>query len=329
MDTAYTQPLLVIDDLRVTFRTDRGHLPALRGVNLALEAGGRHIGVVGESGSGKSAMGFSILRLHNTLHTTYGGKILFKGKDVLSFSERELSAYRGKEVGIIFQEPMSALNPVMKVGAQVAEPLLVHGECSEREAMARVEDRLEAVGIVGAKKRMEAYPHQLSGGMRQRVVIALATILHPPLLIADEPTTSLDVTVQRQVLELLKRIGNEYRVSIMLISHDLGIIADIAEVIAVMYLGEVVEYGTREEILASPKHPYTEALLSVATGFEREDATQNARLKTIQGSVPSPLSLPKGCAFHPRCEKCMDVCKTTAPPRILEGERSVLCHLYA
>lgn len=320
------KPLLAVNNLSLEFITDHARVRALRGVTLSVNER-ECLGVVGESGSGKSATALSVLRLHNERRTRVEGEILFRGKNIYAFSKKELEAYRGKDAGIVFQEPMSALNPVMKIGDQVAETLHAHMKIRKDDAYARAKERLQAVGIEHAEKRMKGYPHELSGGMRQRVMIALATILHPALLIADEPTTALDVTVQRHVIDLLKHIQREYEMSILFVSHDLGVIADIANTIAIMYLGQTVEYGTKDAIFANPLHPYTKALLSVARGFEKTYARTGA-LQTIPGSVPNPKALPSGCPFHPRCAERMAICEEEAPlPQTVEG-RPVRCHRY-
>lgn len=320
--------LLEFENVKISFATQRGEIPAVRGVSAVIPCS-KTLGVVGESGSGKSALALSVMRLHNTRHTIYDGKILFEGRNVFDFSSKELLSFRGAGAGIIFQEPMNSLNPVMKVGEQIAEVLYAHKKkkLSKKEIMERARVRLEEVGIDEAKQRMDVYPHQLSGGMRQRVMIAAATVLHPKLLIADEPTTSLDVTVQRKIMNLLLRIKKESGTSMMLISHDFGIISDIADYIAVMYLGRVVEYGKSQSILDSPKHPYSRALIEAARTFENGSTT--GRLNSIKGSVPSPNDAPKGCAFHPRCPKVMDECRVKEPQSIPIDGQSVRCHLYS
>ncbi|MBI4979109.1 MAG: ABC transporter ATP-binding protein [Spirochaetes bacterium] len=319
-----TAELLRIEDLHVSFRTDSGNVPALRGVTLAVREH-ETVGIVGESGSGKSALGLSLLRLHNPRHTEYRGAIRLNGRDILSFNETELNGVRGKEMGIIFQEPMSALNPVMRVGDQIIEALLLHTDMPKQTAYAFAEERLAAVGIPDAPARMRSYPHELSGGMRQRVMITLATVLNPSLLVADEPTTALDVTVQRQVMELMKRIKQEFRIATIFISHDLGLISDIADRIAVMYLGEVVEHGDKQDVIEAAKHPYTSALLRLSRGLSSGDRSE---LKPITGSVPSPRNIPSGCAFHPRCERVFDRCRTEHPELCEVDGRKVRCHLY-
>ncbi|MEK6794297.1 MAG: ABC transporter ATP-binding protein [Spirochaetota bacterium] len=318
------EPLIRMESLSVNFRSGSMEIPAVRDVSLSVNRN-ETLGIVGESGSGKSATALALLRLHNERHTSYRGRILADGKDVFTFDERALRSFRGRIAGIIFQEPMNALNPVMRVGEQIIEPLLTHERMDRTKALALAAERLVRVGITDAASRLTSFPHELSGGMRQRVMIAMATMLAPPLLIADEPTTALDVTVQRQVIELLKELRRTESMSIIIISHDLGVVTDIADRIAVMYLGEIVEYGGTRSIMDEPKHPYTAALVTLARTLARKG---NEPLSSIPGSVPSPRERPEGCAFHPRCSRCFDRCRTEHPLLLERDGMSVRCHLY-
>ena len=295
--------LLSIENLNVRFNTPTRTVLAVR--SLSLKVGkGETIGIVGESGCGKTMTAYAILRLIKKPGEISSGKIIYNGKDLLTMSENEIRAIRGKEIAMIFQEPMTSLNPVFKVGTQIAETIELHLKKSRSEAMDRAVQLLELAGIPDPGKRIHNYPHELSGGMRQRVMIAMALSADPAMLIADEPTTALDVTIQAQILDLLLTIQKERNMSLVFISHDLGVISNIADRIAVMYAGEICETGTSNDIFSNPLHPYTiglfEAVPKIGSGTQR--------LATIKGNVPSLSENPKGCAYHPRCPKAAPEC---------------------
>jgi oligopeptide/dipeptide ABC transporter ATP-binding protein len=285
---------------------------------------GETLGLVGESGSGKSVTAFSIIRLVEEPGRVTGGTVTFQGRDLLSLPEDEMRKVRGAGIGFVFQEPMAALNPVMRVGAHIAEALVVHGLASRAEGRARSIELLRAVKIVDPDKRVDDYPHQLSGGMRQRVMMAIALACRPPLIIADEPTTALDVTVQAQILELLRDMKQQFDLSLLLITHDLGVIAETADRVAVMYAGRIVEQGPVREIFRNPKHPYTRGLLASIPG-----GAVGSRLKAIEGTVPNLGALPRGCAFAPRCPDRLAVCELEVPGVAdVAAGHSVRCHLH-
>jgi oligopeptide/dipeptide ABC transporter ATP-binding protein len=270
---------------------------------------GETLGLVGESGSGKSVTAFSIIGLVQDPGRVVGGKVFFQGRDLLTLPDEEMRRIRGAGIGFVFQEPMAALNPVMRVGAHIAEALTVHGLASRKDARTRAVELLRAVRIVDPEKRVDDYPHQLSGGMRQRVMLAIALACKPPLVIADEPTTALDVTVQAQILELLRDMKREFDLSLLLITHDLGVIAETADRVAVMYAGRIVEQGPVREIFHNPKHPYTRGLLESIPGGKA-----GSRLVAIDGTVPNLASLPPGCSFAPRCSDRIERCDGDFPP---------------
>jgi peptide/nickel transport system ATP-binding protein len=290
-------PLLAIEDLRVGFRTDDGLVQAVRGVSLEVAAGGA-LGIVGESGSGKSVSMLSVLGLTRGATTKIEGAIRFEGRDLVSASEAELRAVRGARIAMIFQDPLSSLHPLYRVGRQLVEALRAHQPMTRAAARERAVELLALVGIAEPRGRADAYPHEYSGGMRQRAMIAMALANDPQLLIADEPTTALDVTVQAQILALLSRLRDELGMALVLITHDLGVVAQVVDDVAVMYAGEVVEHGSREAIFAAPEHPYTWGLLR---SIPRLDGPRVEELVPIAGNPPSPLAPPSGCAFHPRC----------------------------
>jgi oligopeptide/dipeptide ABC transporter ATP-binding protein len=286
---------------------------------------GETLGLVGESGSGKSVTAFSIIRLVQEPGQVVGGRVLFQGKDLLGLPEEEMRQVRGAGIGFVFQEPMAALNPVMRVGAHIAEALSVHGIASGAAARARAVELLRAVRIADPDKRVDDYPHQLSGGMRQRVMMAIAIACKPPLVIADEPTTALDVTVQAQILGLLRDMKREFDLSLLLITHDLGVIAETADRVAVMYAGRIVEQGPVREIFRNPKHPYTRGLLASIPG-----GAAGSRLKAIEGTVPNLAQLPRGCAFEPRCGERLGVCAEAMPAEfMLDVSHGARCHLLS
>ena len=284
---------------------------------------GETLGLVGESGSGKSVTAFSIIRLVQEPGTITAGRILFQGRDLLTLPESDMRHVRGAGIGFVFQEPMAALNPVMRVGAHIAEALTVHGLASRSAARQRAIELLRAVKITDPDKRIDDYPHQLSGGMRQRVMMAIALACKPPLVIADEPTTALDVTVQAQILELLRDMKREFDLSLLLITHDLGVIAETADRVAVMYAGRIVEQGPVRQIFRNPQHPYTRGLLASIPG-----GAVGSRLTAIEGTVPNLAHLPKGCAFEPRCSERIGVCAESVPAEfMLDPGHGARCHL--
>jgi peptide/nickel transport system ATP-binding protein len=301
-------PLLQVTDLRTHFTTDDGAFRAVDGVSFTLSAG-RTLGVVGESGCGKSVTALSIMGLIPPPGRIAGGTVRFEGADLLGLPAARLRDLRGNRISMIFQEPMTSLNPAFTVGDQVVEVIVRHRPMTAGEAHERAIDMLRRVRIPAPEQRFNDYPHRLSGGMRQRVMIAMALACDPQLLIADEPTTALDVTVQAQILDLMRSLRDETGAAIMLITHDLGVIAELAQEVAVMYAGKVVERAGVAELFADPQHPYTVGLLG---SIPRLHGEQN-RLATIEGMVPSPLDLPRGCRFHPRCPFVIDACRASEP----------------
>ncbi len=303
-------PLLAIDELSVSFRTDRGRVRAVDSVSLHVDKG-ETLAIVGESGSGKSVTALSILGLIGDNGRIEGGQILFDGDDLTKMGQRALRDIRGDRIAMIFQEPMSSLNPVLTIGKQVAEPLWLHRGLSWDDAYQRAGELLSMVAIPDAFDRLDDYPHQFSGGMRQRVMIAMALACEPSLIIADEPTTALDVTVQAQILSLLKNLTTQMHSSLVLITHDLGVVARYADRVAVMYGGRVVETASARDLYANPRHPYTEGLIQSVPSL---DGVPGNRLSTIPGSPPDLANLPPGCAFSPRCPYARDECLQAAPP---------------
>jgi oligopeptide/dipeptide ABC transporter ATP-binding protein len=312
--------LLRVENLHTWFDTDRGPIRAVDGVDFELGAG-RTLGVVGESGSGKSVTALSIMRLVDLPgHIEAASRVLFEDRDLTALDEREMERIRGNEISMIFQEPMTSLNPVHPVGKQIAEAVRAHLKVGAREAEARAVEMLDLVGIPLAASRAKDYPHQLSGGMRQRVMIGMALACNPKLLIADEPTTALDVTIQAQILELMADLGERLGMSILLITHDLGVVAEMCDVVVVMYAGRVVERGPVERVFESPQHPYTEALLQ---SIPLLGMTQAEPLRVIRGTVPNPLDWPPGCRFAPRCDYVFDRCIEEHPPLFrVDGQES-------
>jgi peptide/nickel transport system ATP-binding protein len=318
------EPLLRVEGLTTMFKLPGGDVRAVDNVSLELRRG-ETLGLVGESGSGKSMTAMSILRLVQPPGETMGGPIGFNGRtDLLQLSEREMRKIRGAEIGLIFQEPMTALNPVFTIGNQIAEAILVHHQASRAAARDRAVELLDAVRIPHPLKRARDYPHQLSGGMRQRVLIAMALACQPLMLIADEPTTALDVTIQAEILDLLREMKNKLDLALLLITHDLGIVAGHADRVAVMYAGRIVEEGPVRRIFHEPAHPYTRGLLASIPG-----GTPGRRLASIEGTVPNLAALPPGCAFEPRCPFRFDACSAAPPPPFpVEPGRSTRCYLY-
>jgi peptide/nickel transport system ATP-binding protein len=300
--------LLEVNDLRTHFRTDDGVVKAVDGVSFTVEKG-KTLGIVGESGSGKSVTCLTIMGLNAKVNTITSGQALWKGNDLLKMNSRQLRSIRGDEIAMIFQDPMTSLNPVKTIGAQLVEAILLHRDVSKKAATARARELLNAVGIPRADRRIDDYPHQFSGGMRQRVMIAMALINDPDLLIADEPTTALDVTTQAQILNLMKKLQQDFGSAIVMITHDLGVIAEIADDIVVMYAARVAEQAPVDNLFRRPHHPYTWGLLG---SLPRLDINVD-RLTQIQGQPPSLLNPPRGCRFHPRCPYVMEICKETEP----------------
>jgi len=317
--------LLEVEDLKTHFRTDDGIVKAVDGVSFSVEKG-KTLGIVGESGSGKTVTCLSIMGLNPKRNTISSGKAMFKGKDLLGMGSRQLRQVRGDEIAMIFQDPMTSLNPVHKIGAQLVEAIMLHRDVSTKTAKARALELLQAVGIPRADSRIDDYPHQFSGGMRQRVMIAMALVNDPDLLIADEPTTALDVTTQAQILNLMNRLQQDFGSAIIIITHDLGVVAEAADDVLVMYAARVVERGNVDALFSKPRHPYTWGLLG---SLPRLDDDVD-RLVQIQGSPPSLLNPPQGCRFHPRCPYVMNICKQEYPElRSSVGDSDHLdaCHL--
>ena len=317
--------LLEVKDLKTYFYTDAGIGKAVDGVTFSLDKG-KVLGIVGESGCGKSVTSLSIMRLVDPTTGRYeGGSILFEGQDILKLPEKEMRKLRGNRISMIFQEPMTSLNPVFTIGYQIEESLILHKGMDKKQARERAIELLELVGIPEAQKRVEEYPHQLSGGMRQRVMIAMALAGDPELLIADEPTTALDVTIQAQILDLLKSLQKKLDMSIIIITHDLGVIAEMADEVAVMYAGDIVEKAATRDLFDDPKHPYTIGLMNSIPDVE-EDVE---RLRTLEGLVPSLYDMPSGCRFAPRCQFACEQCeKQRIELTELEGGRQVRCRRY-
>ena len=319
-----TSPLLKIEDLSTFFHTEENIVQSVRNVDLTIHKG-ETLALVGESGCGKSVTALSVMRLVPIPPGRFeSGRILFKGKDILQASEVEMQGIRGNEISMIFQEPMTSLNPIFTVGDQIMEAIRLHQNKTEAQARELALKVLRQVAIPSPENRIDQYPHELSGGMKQRVMIAMAIVCQPALLIADEPTTALDVTIQAQILDLLDRLRKETHMSILLITHNLGIVAQYADRVAVMYSGKVVELAPVEELFASPAHPYTRGLLNSLP-------KDGAKLETIPGTVPHPAYLPKGCAFHPRCAEKLDQCTKMIPPlESIDGKNphETACWLY-
>ena len=303
-------PLLSVQDLSVSFNTERGMLRAVDNVSFDIKAG-ETLAIVGESGSGKSVTALSILQLLGDSGSIDKGSILFEGKDLASLDKESIRKIRGNRIAMIFQEPMSSLNPVLTIGKQVAEPIQLHRNLPWPKALEKAEELLARVSIPGPKRRLKSYPHEISGGMRQRVMIAMALACEPKLIIADEPTTALDVTVQAQILSLLKNLTKEMNSSLILISHDLGVVARYADRVAVMYGGRVIETASAIELYKNPQHPYTEGLLASQPSLE---GVPGQRLQTIEGQPPDLANLPDGCAFAPRCRYAREECQASKPP---------------
>ena len=315
--------LLTVQDLQVQFQTKKGVNTAVDGIGFSVEKG-EILGIVGESGCGKSVTSLSILRLLGTNSMISQGSIKLEGRELLSLSEDEMCKIRGNEIAMIFQDPMTALNPTMSIGEQLMEPLMIHQGYKKKDAWKEAVEVLKKVGIAAPEKRMKEYPHQLSGGMRQRVMIAMAVSCAPRLLIADEPTTALDVTIQAQILELMLELRQKMNTAIILITHDMGVVAETADNILVLYAGKVVEYGSVKELFNNPRHPYTRGLLNSIPPLE-EDVDE---LNTIEGTVPGPGQMPAGCRFSPRCPLASERCSSCQPGLYKAGNSMVSCFQY-
>lgn len=316
--------ILVVEDLTTHFFTDKGVVKAVDGNSFVLKEG-QTLGVVGESGCGKSITAMSILNLIEKPGRIVKGSIKFDGEELVGIDEKKLRTYRGNEISMIFQEPMTSLNPVFRIGDQIGESLKLHQKMKKHEAHEKAIDLLKLVGIPRAEKVVRDYPHQLSGGMRQRAMIAMALACNPKILIADEPTTALDVTIQAQILSLMNDLQKKTNTAIMLITHDLGVVAQMAHHVLVMYAGKIVESASAIDIFKNPKHPYTIGLLESIPNLEED----KARLNSIEGVVPNPFELPKGCYFEPRCKFAMERCKTEQPGTYTVGENhTAACFLH-
>ena len=319
-----SEKILEIKDERLSFFTPAGEVKALNGVSFSMNQGDV-LGIVGESGSGKSVTAYSIMGLTAYPGRLVGGTVWFNGHQIDKMTEKEFRKIRGNEVSIIFQDPMTSLNPVYTIGNQIVEVILLHTKKSKQEAWTRAKELLELVGINEPERRLKQYPHELSGGMRQRVMIAMALACNPKVIIADEPTTALDVTIQAQVLEMMKNLKEQYNTSMLMITHDLGIVAEICDTVSIIYAGRIVEHGTLEDVFDYTRHPYTEGLFNSLPDLDHREQ----RLKPIKGLMPDPSNLPAGCAFCPRCDYAMEICKTQKPKRVYRNEEHyVECHLY-
>ena len=317
--------LLEVKDLETEFKVKRGTVKAVNGVSFEVDKG-EILAVVGESGSGKSVTSLSVMGLIRDPGRVAGGEILFNGENLLKKSTKEMQAVRGDKISMIFQEPMTSLNPVYRVKDQIMETILTHTTMNKKEALKRAIEMLDLVGIPAPEQRVNDYPHQMSGGMRQRVMIAMALPCDPELLIADEPTTALDVTIQAQILDLINRLREKLGMAVLLITHDLGVVAETADKVVVMYCGRVVEQATVEQLFTKPLHPYTQGLLDSIPKMDED----RERLYMIKGIVPDPIHLPKGCSFADRCDKCMEKCREHMPKlSVTEDGRKVRCFLVS
>ena len=316
-------PELKVENLVVHYRTEDGLVRAVNDVSFEVQRGAT-MGLVGETGAGKTTTALAMMRLiPSPPGEMVSGRILFAGKDIMEYSEKEMDKVRGDTVSMVFQDPMTSLNPVLTVGEQIAEVIMLHQHLSREEARRKTCEMLELVGIPGA--RAEEYPHQFSGGMKQRVVIAIALACNPQILIADEPTTALDVTIQAQVLEMMRGLKKQFSTAMILITHDLGVVADICDMVAIMYAGRIIEYGTLTDIFDDFKHPYTEGLFGSLPNLQK----RHEKLKPIKGLMPDPCSLPEGCYFHPRCKYATDACRKIRPERTYLSENHyVECLAY-
>lgn len=315
-----SETVLELIDLETVFESRRGVVRAVAGVSFTV-ASGEILGLVGESGSGKSVTGFSIMGLIDPPGRIRSGQVRYRGRNLLELPEDELRGLRGNEITMVFQDPMMTLNPVLRIDTQITEAIHAHSKVSTAEAQQRALQALAEVGIPAPEERLRAYPHQLSGGMRQRVAIAIALINRPRLLIADEPTTALDVTIQAQILDLVQRLCRERGTALIWITHDLAVVASLAHRLAVMYAGQIIEAGPVDELIDRPRHPYTRGLIDSLPG----QARRGTHLNQIPGMTPSLANLPDGCPFHPRCSRAQDAC-LSAPAERREGQRRLRCH---
>lgn len=317
--------VLNVKDLAVQFKSKKSTLTVVEDINFSVKEG-ETLGIVGESGSGKSISSLSIMGLLPSSGEVKSGSIMFKGKDLTKLTKNQMQKIRGNEIAMIFQEPMTSLNPAFRIGNQIMEPLMIHEKLSKSEARKKAIELLKLVEIPESEQRIDAYPHELSGGMRQRVMIAIALACNPEILIADEPTTALDVTIQAQILEIMKKLKDDHNTAVILISHDLGVIAEMCDRVVVMYAGRIVEEGPAVDIFTNPQHPYTKGLLkSIPSLKEKKE-----RLYAIDGNVPTPDKMPKGCRFAPRCEHAFGKCWESAPPAtVIEGEHKSSCFLHS
>ena len=314
------QPLLEVKDLRTSFFTDAGEVRAVDGVSFAVEAG-KLMGLVGESGSGKTASVLSVMRLLPESARVVGGAVLFEGRDLLKLSKPEMRAVRGAKIAMIFQEPMTSLNPVFTIGSQIGEAVRLHQRTGRRETLERTIEALRLVGIADPERRVNDYPHQLSGGMRQRVMIAMALACEPKLLIADEPTTALDVTIQAQILDLIRELQVRLKLAVILVTHDLGIVAQYADDVTILYAARVMEQAPSAELFRNPLNPYTRGLLESIPGA---DGHRHRRLRAIAGTIPNALHPPSGCRFHPRCPMVIDECARVDPPLVAKAPQHLV-----
>ena len=318
------EPLLEVKDLRVHFPTEDGIVKAVDGVTYSIEPG-ETLGIVGESGSGKSVCSLTVMGLTDPKYADISGEVLFRGVDLLKLPPDEMRLIRGAKISMIFQDPMTSLHPFYKVGDQISEAIRQHQDISKKEAFGQAVEMLGKVNIPRPEERAKQYPHEFSGGMRQRAMIAMALALNPDLLIADEPTTALDVTVQAQILDLIDRLKDEFNAAVIIITHDLGVVAEHCDNIQVMYAGKAAEFGNTDDIYYRPLHPYTWGLLR---SIPRLDESEKEPLHPIQGMPPSLINVPSGCSFHPRCPYVMDVCKTDVPAlQPVDGHHASACHL--
>ena len=318
-----TEPVLSVQNLRVEFTTRRGVLRAIDGISFDI-AKGEVLGVVGESGAGKSVTGNAVIGLIDAPGRIAGGEIRLSGRRIDNLPTEEMRKIRGKRIGMIFQDPLTSLNPLYKIGEQIIETIRTHSSLSESAARKRAIELLAEVGIPAPDKRIDSYPHEFSGGMRQRVVIALAICADPELIIADEPTTALDVSVQAQIISLIRRLGRDHGTAVMLVTHDMGVIAETCDRVAVMYSGRIAEIGPVQDVIRNPLHPYAKGLMGAIPTL----AIEADRLVQIPGSMPRLSAIPPGCAFNPRCASAFDRCRTERPEPLTCGEQRVACHLY-
>ncbi len=317
-------PLLSVKNLEVQFALRQGAVTALRDICFTLERGER-LGVVGESGAGKSVLGFSIINLISKPGLITHGEIVYEEENLAVMDNKQLRGIRGNRIAMIFQDPMMTLNPVLTIGDQMIECLLAHQKINEADARAIALNKLQQVQIPSPDTRLDQYPHELSGGMRQRIVIAISLLLDPDLIIADEPTTALDVTIQAEIMELILNLCKEHNVALILITHDLGIVAEVTQLTMVMYAGRIIEQGATQEIIHNARHPYTQGLINALPQM----TTPGQRLNQIPGSMPSLQSIPPGCAFRPRCERAVEICQSKVPDMYNEQDMNVACHLYS